>query len=86
MSSLCRYSPPTFTVCDCSSFVSTPLKFQVFSDRSHGWLAEKPSTGSEYPLMLNCDSPLEKSSMLAPGMPTSALVVRPLATVLVTLW
>ena len=28
------------------SFVIVAVTFQVFSERSHGWLAEKPSSGS----------------------------------------
>ena len=41
-----QYSPPSLTVCDCSSRVSVAVTFQVFSERSHGWLAENPSSGS----------------------------------------
>ena len=36
--------------------------------------------------MLICEIPLVNSSIFAPGMPTSVLVVRPLPVVLVTLW
>ena len=45
MSVLLRYSPPIFTVCAVISRVIDPAMFQVFSQRSHGWLAENPSTG-----------------------------------------
>ena len=30
-----------------SAWSASPSTFQVFSERSHGWLAENPSTGSE---------------------------------------
>ena len=46
MSRLCRHSPPSLTVCVLISLVNVVVTFQVFSDRSHGWLAEKPSRGS----------------------------------------
>ncbi len=48
MSSFDRHSPPTLTVCDASSRVNVEVKFQVFSDRSHGWLAENPRSGSPW--------------------------------------
>src|SRR5215469_1643644 len=40
-----RHSPPTLIVWLLFIFVSDPTIFQVFSDRSHGWLAEKPRSG-----------------------------------------
>ena len=46
MSRFLRHSPPNLTVCLLISLVSEPTTFQVFSERSHGWLAEKPSSGS----------------------------------------
>ncbi len=45
MSLLWRNSPPNLTVCVRSSRVSVAVPFQVFSQRSQGWLAEKPSSG-----------------------------------------
>ena len=86
MSKLERHSPPILTVCVLSSLVSVVVTFHVFSERSHGWLAENPSSGSECPPMLICEMPLVYSSRLAPGMPTSVLVVSPFPSVLVTLW
>ena len=46
-SMLFRHSPPTLTVCVFNSLVSVVATFQVFSERSQGWLAENPSTGPE---------------------------------------
>src|SRR5689334_23001681 len=40
-----RNSPPVLIVWFALIFVSVDTKFHVFSDRSHGWLAEKPSIG-----------------------------------------
>ena len=45
-SRLCRHSPPTFTVWLPMSLVTVVAMFHVFSERSHGRLGEKPSTGS----------------------------------------
>ena len=89
MSRFFRHSPPNLIVCLFISFVSDPTTFQVRSDRSHGWLAEKPSSGSPNgplpPLMLICEIPLVYWSRFAPGMPTSVLVVRPSPVVIVVL-
>ena len=46
MSVFFRHSPPNFTVCLFISLVTEPTTFHVFSQRSHGWLAEKPRSGS----------------------------------------
>src|SRR5215831_20453895 len=42
MSRFFRHSPPIFTVCVFMSLVRVDAMFHVCSDRSHGWLAEKP--------------------------------------------
>ena len=46
MSRLCRHSPPIFTVWLRTSLVTVVATFHVVSDRSHGRLGEKPSTGA----------------------------------------
>src|SRR5919198_174331 len=53
-----RHSPPNLIVCVCINFVSDDTMFHVRSDRSHGWLAENPSSGSLYELMLIVEMPL----------------------------
>ncbi len=45
-SRLWRHSPPSFTVWLRSSFVNVVATFHVVSERSHGRLGEKPSTGA----------------------------------------
>ena len=45
MSLLWRSSVPSLMVCELSSRVSVAVPFQVFSQRSQGWLAEEPSSG-----------------------------------------
>src|SRR5438874_262876 len=45
MSRFLRHSPPTFTVCELNSLVSEVTTLNVFSERSHGWLPENPSSG-----------------------------------------
>src|SRR5438128_1726221 len=47
MSRFLRHSPPNLNVWLCISLVSVPATFHVCSERSHGWLAENPSTGPE---------------------------------------
>src|SRR5215831_8922883 len=47
-----RHSPPILIVWFFSSFVSDDTMFHVFSERSHGWLAENPSCGLDRPSML----------------------------------
>src|SRR6476659_7957766 len=42
MSLFFRHSPPNLIVCLFISLVSDDTTFHVCSDRSHGWLAEKP--------------------------------------------
>src|SRR5262249_52712683 len=40
-----RHSPPILMVWLLFIFVSDPTMFHVFSERSHGWLAENPRSG-----------------------------------------
>ncbi len=40
-----RHSPPVLIVWLLFIFVSDPTMFHVFSERSHGWLAENPRSG-----------------------------------------
>ena len=37
-----RHSPPIFSVCVAFTLVNVVATFHVFSERSHGWLGEKP--------------------------------------------
>ena len=46
MSRLCRHSPPILIVWFRTSLVTVVAMFHVSSERSHGWLAENPSTGA----------------------------------------
>src|SRR5262245_7515513 len=82
-----RHSPPNLMVCVFISFVTDETTFHVRPQRSHGWLAEKPKRSplSPYPPMLMVEMPLVYWSRLAPGMPTSVLVVRPSPVVIVVL-
>src|SRR5437899_1251116 len=42
-----RHSPPILIVWLCIILVTDVTTFHVFSERSHGWLAENPRSGSE---------------------------------------
>ncbi len=79
---MCRYVPPTFTVWLPHSLVTVVERSTVVSPRSQGSEFTNPTIGLEIPLpMLMAVMPLVNSSMFTPGMPMSAAVVRPLATV-----
>ncbi len=86
-SSLWRTSVPTLSVWLPVILVSIPVTLNVSSPRSQGRLGENPTIGSVKPFpMLIRLMPLENSSKLAPGMPTSVELSRPVPVESASLW
>jgi hypothetical protein len=85
---LWRTSKPALNVWLPRILVNVEATLYVFSERSQGRLGEKPRNGFAAPTFTSSKrvSPLVKSSMFAPAIPTSLEVLRPAPWAVATLW